>query len=225
MTFDLEKAQLVELLAAGEHEQWADWAQSILDSEPGLSNGRKAAWPEMIATPYKNLSEDLKEKDRREVYLRSSVALAEIERLRADAEQHEIVIEARLEVIDEQAGRIKELEAALVEERARGNHYGMSYEEALSPDQIERWIINGEKDVSKIYIDRVRDEARRQLQAEGKIGTSDHIVETDQMVWQITEERKAALGALLEYISYDAHDDIEICGHAAVLLAMLQEAE
>ncbi len=82
--------KMIELLAAGEHDQWADWAQSILDSEPGLSDGRKAAWPEMIATPYENLSEELKDKDRREVHLRSSVALdyiqqqsAEIERLRA----------------------------------------------------------------------------------------------------------------------------------------------
>jgi hypothetical protein len=82
--------KMIELLAAGEHDQWADWAQSILDSEPGLSDGRKAAWPEMIATPYENLSEELKDKDRREVYLRSQAALdyiqqqsAEIERLRA----------------------------------------------------------------------------------------------------------------------------------------------
>jgi hypothetical protein len=67
-------------------------------------------------------------------------------------------------------------------------------------------------------------EARRQLQAEGKIGTYDHIQVTPKMVWQVTEERKEALGAILEYISYDAHDDIEICGHAAVLRAMLDEA-
>ena len=83
-------AKLIELLAAGEHDQWADWAQSILDSEPGLSDGRKAAWPGMIATPYENLSEELKDKDRREVHLRSQAALdyiqqqsAEIERLKA----------------------------------------------------------------------------------------------------------------------------------------------
>ena len=82
--------KMIELLAAGEHDQWADWAQAILDSEPGLSDGRKAAWPEMIATPYENLSEELKDKDRREVHLRSQAALdyiqqqsAEIERLQA----------------------------------------------------------------------------------------------------------------------------------------------
>lgn len=45
------------------------------------------------------------------------------------------------------------------------------------------------------------------------------------MTWQVTEGRKEALGAILEYISYDAHDDIEICGHAAVLQAMLKGAE
>ena len=87
--------ELVELLAAGEHEQWAVWAQAILDSEPGLSDGRKAAWPEMIATPYENLSEGLKNKDRREVYLRSQAALdyiqqqsTEIERLRGEMENY-----------------------------------------------------------------------------------------------------------------------------------------
>ncbi|MFA7221163.1 MAG: hypothetical protein WC119_11760, partial [Synergistaceae bacterium] len=94
INYDPDVMKMIELLAAGEHEQWADWAQSILDSEPGLSDGRKAAWPEMIATPYENLSEELKDKDRREVHLRSSVALdyiqqqsAEIERLRAENEE------------------------------------------------------------------------------------------------------------------------------------------
>ena len=72
--------------------------------------------------------------------------------------------------------------------------------------------------------DDMMQHARQQLQAEGKIGVGDHIQVTPKMVWQVTEERKEALGAILEYISYDAHDDIEICGHAAVLRAMLDEA-
>ena len=94
--------ELVELLAAGEHEQWAAWAQAILDSEPGLSDGRKAAWPGLIATPYENLSEELKDKDRREVYLRSGDALAEIERLRAiiDTPPEEAEWKSDLEVLD-----------------------------------------------------------------------------------------------------------------------------
>ena len=152
--------KMIELLAAGEHDQWADWAQSILDSEPGLSDGRKAAWPEMIATPYENLSEELKDKDRREVRLRSGVALdhiqqqsieieqlqslrsdiitvinrpkttsdkgllmyirdevdvnmrqaAKIQELETDMKQSERVIEAKLDVIDQQAARISDLE-------------------------------------------------------------------------------------------------------------------
>mgnify|MGYP001001736419 CR=1 FL=1 len=155
--------KMIELLAAGEHNQWADWAQAILDSEPGLSDGRKAAWPEMIATPYENLSEELKDKDRREVRLRSGVALdyiqqqsieieqlqslrsdiitvinrpkttsdkellmyirdevdynirqtARIAELEADLAQSEICIRARMDVIDQQAARIKELETQI----------------------------------------------------------------------------------------------------------------
>ena len=131
-----------------------------------------------------------------------------------------------------QAAKITELGAALVEERARGNHYGMSYEEAVSPDPIERWIINGEIDAPKIYIDRVRDEARRQLIAEGKIGNGDHFPDITKMVWQVTEERKAAIAAMS---SLRTDIDCPECGawlhfsdiaqHGSVLQAMLQEAE
>ncbi|MFA5410216.1 MAG: hypothetical protein WC343_15685, partial [Bacilli bacterium] len=41
--------------------------------------------------------------------------LAEIERLRADLEQSEICIRARMECIDDQAAHIKELESSLDE--------------------------------------------------------------------------------------------------------------
>jgi hypothetical protein len=66
-----------------------------------------------------------------------------------------------------------------------------------------------------------RSEARRQLQADGKIGPD----AAKPQSWQITKEEKRALSIILEYISYDADDDIEICSHAAVLRAMLREAE
>jgi hypothetical protein len=138
--------ELVELLAAGEHEQWAAWAQSILDSEPGLSDGRKAAWPEMIATPYENLSEELKNKDRREVYLRSRAALdyiqqqsTEIERLLEALDESEQILAHKTKtathwyeeglktradlvqskrVVEQQAARLKELESSLDEAEA-----------------------------------------------------------------------------------------------------------
>ena len=118
------------------------------------------------------------------------------------------------------ARRIKELEDALVEERAR----------VITSHPLTH------------VIDEDRTEASMQLQAEGKIGPDaetgnrDHVVGPDQMVpngkvWQITEERKAALAAmsnLSEMIScpdcgvWIAFEDIR--PHMAVLRAMLGEA-
>ncbi|MFA5409562.1 MAG: hypothetical protein WC343_12395, partial [Bacilli bacterium] len=80
----------------------------------------------------------------------------------------------------------------------------------------------------------LREAARKQLQAEGKIGNGDHIAETDQMVpcWQITEERKAALAAMSNLSETISCPDCgvwigfaDIGPHMAVLRAMLREAE
>jgi len=65
--------------------------------------------------------------------------------------------------------RIDEMENMLTEERARGNHYGISYEDLAKDREIERWIIDGEKDVPQEYLYFMRKEARRQLQVENKI--------------------------------------------------------
>lgn len=242
--------KMIELLAAGEHDQWADWAQSILDSEPGLSDGRKAAWPEMIATPYENLSEELKDKDRREVYLRSGDALAEIERLRADLEQAEICIRARMECIDDQAayikelessldeaealtkknaelmngylGRIAELEDALVEGLTNFLHYRASCYDparrcpyAKECDDCSTWDACG-------HVEKFRSEARRRLQAEGKIGP-----DAKPRSWQITEERTEALQDVID--RYDVYDRCLVTHDwkvhvLEVLRAMLVEA-
>jgi hypothetical protein len=197
--------ELVELLAAGEHEQWAAWAQAILDSEPGLSDNRKAAWPGMIATPYENLSEELKDKDRREVHLRSQVVLdyiqqqsAEIERLRPfeiaardlDSDLTKIAGER-----DDQAARIKELEDA---HKRSGAKYAK--------------IINELR--SSVYANIPGLDV-------GKIGP-----DAKPRVWQITEERVGLLEYCLETL-LDAPDIEEIPGpgHSIeVLRAMLTEA-
>lgn len=110
--------------------------------------------------------------------------------------------------------RIAELEEALVEERARGNHYGMSYEDAVGDGEFERWIIDGEKDLPKFYLDRVRAEARRQLKEEGKIGP-----DAKPRSWQITEEWREAL----EQASHICHE-VTAFDTAKVLRAMLEEA-
>ncbi len=73
--------------------------------------------------------------------------------------------------------------------------------------------------------------------AEGKIGNGDHIVETDQMiqngkVWQITEERKAALAAMSNLSETISCPDCgvwigfaDIGPHMAVLRGMLEESQ
>ena len=112
------------------------------------------------------------------------------------------------------ARRIKELEDALVEERAR----------VITSHPLTH------------VIDEDRTEASMQLQAEGKIGPDaetgnrDHVVGPDQMVpngkvWQITEERKAAIDRGLQFLEWSyaknsAHDTKE---QIAVLWAMLDE--
>ena len=211
--------ELVELLAAGEHEQWAGWAQAILDSEPGLSDGRKAAWPEMIATPYENLSEELKNKDRREVYLRSQAALdyiqqqsTEIERLRGEMENYGDDYVCQMKSKD---ARIQELEDALIEQEARFQYYVQNENCESWPEARRRYPELNEKYL-KI--------ARQHLHAEGKIGP-----DAKPQVWQITEERKAALGVILARIEYDqslpGRFNYTVSRAKDTLRAMLEEAQ
>ena len=54
-------AELLENLAALEHEQWAHWTEYMLDN---LSAGNITRWREQINTPYDKLSEKEKESDR-----------------------------------------------------------------------------------------------------------------------------------------------------------------
>ena len=197
-------AKLIELLAAGEHEQWADWAQSILDSEPGLSEGRKAAWPGMIATPYENLSEELKDKDRREVYLRSGDALAEIERLRAE----NAWLKSDREFQSEEIKRLKD------ELENYGDHYACLL---ISKDAQIKELEEAHKRSGAKYA-KIINELRSSVYANipgldvGKIGP-----DAKPRSWQITEERMRAI-RMAEELAWD-------CKAVAVLRAMLREAE
>lgn len=53
----------LEQLAELEHEQWIEWAQSMMDSEE-ISQERKRRW-EQYMVPYDELDEDAKEQDRK----------------------------------------------------------------------------------------------------------------------------------------------------------------
>jgi hypothetical protein len=52
---------LLEQLAALEHEQWARWTEHMLNN---LTPDNIARWQQQIATPYASLSEREKESDR-----------------------------------------------------------------------------------------------------------------------------------------------------------------
>jgi len=175
-----------------------------------------------------------------------------IKELEADLEQSEISIQARLDVIDQQAARIQELggmlsirteeleiahscarseremhekelvvfarkiaelEDALVEGLTNFLHYRASCYDparrcpyAKECDDCSTWDACG-------HVEKFRSEARRQLQAEGKIGP-----DAKPRSWQITEERKETLRRALEEYKIFPNDQ-------AVLRAMLREAE
>ena len=149
---------------------------------------------------------------------------ADQRRLRKNAAHAISIVEPLIYLqADQQAAQIKSLEDALAEERARGNHYGMSYEDAVGDGEFERWIIDGEKDLPKFYLDRVRAEARRQLKEEGKIGP-----DAKPRSWQITDERKAAIGRAIESVvaadSDSEEQESEDVYTWRVLRDMLEEA-
>ena len=58
----MDEGELIERLAALEHEQWTWWAKGILGSEP-ISKRRRERW-ERCMVPYDQLPEDIKEADR-----------------------------------------------------------------------------------------------------------------------------------------------------------------
>lgn len=53
----------IEVLAEIEHAQWMAWAKSLMDTE-SLSPKRLARWTPLMV-PYSELSEDMKEHDRK----------------------------------------------------------------------------------------------------------------------------------------------------------------
>lgn len=54
-------SDVLERLAAMEHEQWAHWTEYMLDN---LTPENIARWRRQIETPYRDLSESEKESDR-----------------------------------------------------------------------------------------------------------------------------------------------------------------
>ena len=124
-------------------------------------------------------------------------------------------------MVKRQATRIKELEDALVEGLTNFLHYRASCYDparrcpyAKECDDCSTWDACG-------HVEMFRSEARRQLQAEGKIGP-----DAKPRVWQITEERKAAIWHAVAVLKENDPDDEHLWDEEiAVLRAMLTEAE
>ena len=134
---------------------------------------------------------------------------ARIAELEADLEQSEICIRARVDVIDQQAAQIKSLEDALVEERA-GAIRCESYDHCEGMYRI---------DLPDAMI-----RAQQELQAEDKIGP-----DAMPRSWQITEERNATLAAALKVLErlrkVNTDTDHSYLNRGIVVLrAMLTEA-
>ena len=62
-----KKDLLIEKLAALEHEQWMEWAKSLMSKE-SLSKERTDRWEKECFMPYEDLSEETKEFDREWAY-------------------------------------------------------------------------------------------------------------------------------------------------------------
>lgn len=174
--------------------------------------------------------------------------VTEIERLRADLEQAEICIRARLEVIEqlqaeneelqesltdayllgshkktkELAPRIKALEDALVEAKAAIKFCldeGDEDENYGLMHDLPEWRELPEKDKGVF-----RDWCRKQLQAVGTIGP-----DARPQCWQITEERTGAIDRAMRFLGWAEHagktQDVHVATDVSVLRAMLNEAE
>jgi len=58
----MDDYQLIELLADIEHQQWMNWATTVMNTE-SISDERKERWKSYMV-PYHQLSEEIKEYDR-----------------------------------------------------------------------------------------------------------------------------------------------------------------
>lgn len=59
------KNLMIEAVAEKVHNHWMIWAKELLESEPKISDKRKTRWQKECFMSYENLSEEMKELDRK----------------------------------------------------------------------------------------------------------------------------------------------------------------
>ena len=132
------------------------------------------------------------------------LAIAEIERLRAEISEQKGMIWKTQQVKKEQAAQIKSLEDALVEYLAADIAYAAGV----------LWSRLGPRK------EEYRERARQQLQAGDKIGTG-----ARSPCWQITEDRVTAIDQGLRFLEWSnaKTGHVETKKHIATLQTMLEE--
>lgn len=65
MSKNLKMEDKIEQASEIIHELWMGWAKEMLDKEPHISDERRDRWTKECFIPYSELSEDMKELDRR----------------------------------------------------------------------------------------------------------------------------------------------------------------
>ena len=135
-----------------------------------------------------------------------------LKELESSLDEAEALTKKNADLMNAYLARIAELEDALVEGLTNFLHYRASCYDparrcpyAKECDDCSTWDACG-------HVEKFRSKARRQLQAEGKIGP-----DAKPRSWQITEERKETLRRALEEYKIFPNDQ-------AVLRAMLTEA-
>ena len=156
---------------------------------------------------------------------------ARIKELEADLEQAEICIQARLDVIDQQAARIKSLKKEirrLKHESKVEQEFTNSYIKRLHDAEARIKELEDAHKRSGAKYAKIINELRSSVYANipgldvGKIGP-----DAKPQSWQITEERKAAIDRGLQFLewSYAKNSALDTKEQIAVLWAMLKEAE
>ena len=266
MTFDLERARgLRDFLqddCAEVGDVWGEMiaeierlraeneeAQESLTAAYLLGSHKKA---QEMAARIKSLKKEirrLKHESKVEQELTNSYikrlhdAEARIKELGSSLDEAEALTKQNAELMNGYLRRIAELEDALVEGLTNFLHYRASCYDparrcpyAKECDDCSTWDACG-------HVEMFRSEARRQLQAEGKIGPdaneshlrpyevvaadlAGRLAEDRRKSWQITEERKAAIWHAVAVLKENDPDDEHLWDEEiAVLRAMLREAE
>ena len=62
---EIKNDELLELVSEKIHNHWMIWAKELIASEPNISTERKNRWESECFLKYGNLSEEMKELDRK----------------------------------------------------------------------------------------------------------------------------------------------------------------